>query len=96
MTNFVKLDFLQAIPLEKTGEKLPICARLGRFHFSGQEVMVRVFGVELLDNVHEQRRDGYRSRGCLCLWRSYMKIGCAFFLVVDTLDGFVDADGLVS
>lgn len=25
-----------------------------------------------------------------------MKIGCAFFLVVYTLDGFVDADGLVS
>lgn len=81
----MKLDFLQSIPLEETREKLPVCAWLCRLCFSGQEVMVRVFGVELLDNVHEQRRYGYRSRGCLCLWRSYMKIGCAFFLVVYTL-----------
>ena len=92
----MKLDFLQSVPLEETGEKLPICARLSRLCLSGQEVVVRIFGVALLDNVHEQRRYGYRSRGCLCLWRSYMKIGCAFLLVVDTLDGFVDADGLVS
>ena len=91
----MKLDFLQSVPLEETGEKLPICARLGRLHFSGQEVMVRVFGVELLDNVHEQGRYGYRSRGCLRFWRSYMEIGFALFLVIDTLYGFVDANGFV-
>ena len=91
----MKLDFLQSIPLEETREKLPVCARLCRLCFSGQEVVVRIFGVELLDNVHEQRRYGYRSRGCLCLWRSYMEIGRAFFLVIDTLYGFVDADGFI-
>ena len=57
--------------------------------------MVRVIRVELLDNVHQKRRNRNRSSGGLRFRRSYMKIRFSFLLVVDTLDGFVDADGLV-
>ena len=57
--------------------------------------MIRVFRVKLLDDIHEKRRNRNRSSGGLRFRRSYMKIRFSFLLVVDTLDGFVDADGLV-
>ena len=57
--------------------------------------MIRVFRVKLLDDVHEKRRNRNRSSGGLRFRRSYMKIRFTLLLVVDTLDGFVDADGLV-
>lgn len=57
--------------------------------------MIRVFRVKLLDDIHEKGRNRNRSSGGLRLWRSYMKIRFSLLLVVDTLDGFVDADGLV-
>ena len=57
--------------------------------------MIRVFRVKLLDDVHEKRRNRNRSSRGLRFRRSYMKIRFSLFLVVDTLNRFVDADGLV-
>lgn len=53
----MELYLLQPITLEKAGEKLPVCTRLGGFRFARQEVVIRIFRVELLDDVHEQRRN---------------------------------------
>ena len=51
--------------------------------------------VNILTIVNEKRRNRNRSGGGLRLRRSYMKIRFSLLLIVDTLDGFVDADGLV-
>lgn len=45
------MDFylFQSVPFQETGEELPISTRLCRLCFAGQEVVVRVIRVELLD-----------------------------------------------
>lgn len=58
MSDLVKLHLLQPVAFQETRKELPVCARLCRLCFPGQEVVVGVFCVELLDNVHEQRRNG--------------------------------------
>ena len=93
--DLMELYLLQPITLEKAGEKLPVCTRLGGFRFARQEVVIRIFRVELLDDVHEQRRNRDNSGRCLRLRRSYMEIGRSFSLVIDALDSLVDIDGLV-
>lgn len=95
MTDLMKLHFLQSVPLQETCEKLPICSRLGWLGLAREEIVIWVFRVKLFDNVHEKRRNRNRSSGGLRLRRSYMKIRFFLLLVIDTLDGFVDADGLV-
>ena len=82
----MELYLLQPITLEKAGEKLPVCTGLGGFRFARQEVVIRIFRVELLDDVHEQRRNWDNSGRCLRLRRSYMEIGRSLSLVVDALD----------
>ena len=62
MPDLMKLHFLQSVPFQKTGEKLAISTRLCRLCFASQEVVVRVIRVELLDNVHQKRRN--RNRPC--------------------------------
>ena len=42
VTDLMKLYFLQSVPLEETGEKLPVSSRLGRLCLSSQEIVVRV------------------------------------------------------
>lgn len=93
--DLMELYLLQPITLEKAGEKLPVCTRLGGFRFARQEVVIRIFRVELLDDVHEQRRNWDNSGRCLRLRRSYMEIGRSLSLVIDALDSLVDIDGLV-
>lgn len=95
MPDLMKLHFLQSVPLQETCEELPICSRLGWLCLAREEIVIRVFRVKLLDDVHEKGRNRNRSSGGLRFRRSYMKIRFSLFLVVDTLDGFVDADGLV-
>ena len=62
-----------------------------------EKIVIRVFRVKLLDDIHE--KDGNRNRSereVFRLWRPlYVEIRFSLLLVVDTLDGFVDADGLV-
>ena len=74
MTDLMKLHFLQSVPLQETCEKLPICSRLGWLGLAREEIVIWVFRVKLLDNVHEKRRNRNRSSGGLRLRRSYMKI----------------------
>ena len=51
--DLMELYLLQPVTLEKASEKLPVCTRLGGFRFARQEVEIRIFRVELLDDVHE-------------------------------------------
>lgn len=52
--DLVELYLLQPISFKKTGKELPVCARFGWLGLTGQEVMVGVLSIELLDNVHQQ------------------------------------------
>ena len=54
--DLMELYLLQPITLEKAGEKLPVCTRLGGFRFACQEVVIRVFRVELLDDVQNKKQ----------------------------------------
>ena len=58
MPYLVELYLLQSISFQKTGKELPVSARLCRLCLASQEVMVGIFRIKLLDNVHEQRRYG--------------------------------------
>ena len=53
VSDLMELHLLQSIPFQETGEELSISTRLCRLCFAGQEVVVRVIRVELLDNVHQ-------------------------------------------
>lgn len=54
MPDLMKLHFLQPVPLQETGKKLPVCSRLGWLCLSREEIVIRVFRVKLLDDVHEK------------------------------------------
>ena len=53
MPYLMEFDFLESVPLEKARKELPICTRFCWLCFPCQEVMIRVFCVELLDDIHE-------------------------------------------
>ena len=91
----MEFHFFQSVSFQKTGKELPISTRLCRLGFAGQEVVVRVIRVELLDNVHQKRRN--RDRPCrgFRFGRSDVKIGLALLFVIDALDSLIDADGLI-
>ena len=54
MPDLVELHPLQPISFQKTGKELPAGARFCWLCLASQEVMVGVFCIELLDNVHQQ------------------------------------------
>ena len=95
VSDLMEFHFFQSVSFQKTGKELPISTRLCRLGFAGQEVVVRVIRVELLDNVHQKRRN--RDRPCrgFRFGRSDVKIGLALLFVIDALDSLIDADGLI-
>lgn len=95
VSDLMELHLLQSIPFQETGEELSISTRLCRLCFAGQEVVVRVIRVELLDNVHQERRNRDRPCRSFCFGRSDVKIGLALLFVIDALDSLIDADGLI-
>ena len=54
MPDLMKLHFLQPVPFQETGEKLPVCSRLGWLCLSREEIVILIFRVKLLDDVHEK------------------------------------------
>lgn len=53
VSDLMELHLFQFVSFQKTGKELPISTRLCRLRFAGQEVVVRIIRVELLDNVHQ-------------------------------------------
>lgn len=54
MSDLMELYFLQTVPLQETREKLSICPRLGWLCLARKKILIRVFRVEFLDDVHEK------------------------------------------
>ena len=53
VSDLMEFHLFQSVSFLKTDEELSISTRLCRLCFAGQEVVVRIIRVELLDNVHQ-------------------------------------------
>ena len=90
VSDLMEFYLFQSVPFQETGEELPISTRLCRLCFAGQEVVVRVIRVELLDNVHQKRRNRDRPCRSFRFGRSDVKIGLALLFVIDALNSLIE------